>query len=317
MTNPPSKEPTRESRQEEPDSGHTPILVPEITQFLLENGPTTLLDCTVGRGGHAAQLLAASAELRLIGLDVDADNLAFAADRLAPFGDRVTLRRADFASCDAELAAVGMPRVDAILADLGVSSNQIADPVRGLSFLADGPLDMRLDARLKTTAADLVNSLPEGQLADMLWQNAEERRSRKIARRLCQARRQGRINSTVLLARLVASALGENPDSHRSKIHPATRTFMALRMAVNGELDSLRSLLAAAPGLLGPGGRIAIISFHSGEDRIVKGQFRVEAKAGTYRILTKKPIVSGEDERVANPRSRSAKLRVAEKTANA
>ncbi|MCA9254066.1 MAG: 16S rRNA (cytosine(1402)-N(4))-methyltransferase RsmH, partial [Phycisphaerales bacterium] len=215
----------------------------------------------------------------------------------------------------AELAAIDVPKVDAILADLGVSSNQIADPLRGLSFDADGPLDMRLDQRLKTTAADLVNSLPEGELSNILWQNAEERHSRKIAKRLCAIRRQGRINSTVQLARLVAAAVGENPDSHRSRTHPATKTFMALRMAVNAELDSLKALLSQARELLAPGGRIAVISFHSGEDRLVKENFRALAKMDRYRILTKKPMISGETERDSNPRSRSAKLRVAEMTA--
>lgn len=297
------------------DVGHVPVLADEIEQLLLERAPKTLVDCTLGRAGHAERLLTASPELRLIGLDVDDANLAFARTRLAPFADRITLRHADFSTLRAELAELGVKKVDAILADLGVSSNQIADPLRGLSFDADGPLDMRLDSRLKSTAADLINSLSEGELSDIFWQNAEERQSRKIAKRLCAVRRQGRINSTVQLARLVAVAVGENPESHRSKIHPATRVFMALRMAVNEELNSLRALLAQAPELLADAGRIAIISFHSGEDRLVKESFRAEAKSGGYRILTKKPMISGEAERAANPRSRSAKLRVAEKAA--
>lgn len=297
------------------DAGHVPVLTQEIEILLLANSPGTLVDCTLGRAGHAERLLTLAPDLKLIGLDVDEDNLAFARDRLAPFADRITLRHADFAQLGAELAAIGIDKVDGILADLGVSSNQISDPLRGLSFDYDGPLDMRLDRRQKTTAADLINSLAEGELSDMLWQNAEERHSRKIAKRLCAARRQGRINSTVLLARLVSAALGENPDAHRSKMHPATKTFMALRMAVNCELDSLKSLLASAPSLLAQGGRIAVISFHSGEDRLVKENFRGLAKEDRYRILTKKPMISGEAERVANPRCRSAKLRVAELSA--
>ncbi|MCB9863645.1 MAG: 16S rRNA (cytosine(1402)-N(4))-methyltransferase RsmH [Phycisphaerales bacterium] len=283
--------------------------------MLLANAPRTLVDCTLGRAGHAERLLELAPALKLIGLDVDEDNLAFARERLARFDDRITLRHADFAQLGAELAAIGLEKVDGILADLGISSNQISDPLRGLSFDNDGPLDMRLDRRQKTTAADLINSLGEGELSDLLWFNAEERHSRKIAKRLCAARRQGRINSTVLLARLVAAAVGENPDAHRSKTHPATKTFMALRMAVNSELDSLKSLLSSAPSLLAPNGRIAIISFHSGEDRLVKESFRDLAKQGRYRILTKKPMISGEAERVANPRCRSAKLRVAELSA--
>lgn len=299
------------------DVGHIPVLCDEVERFLSEIRPQTLVDCTLGRAGHAELLLKANPAMRLIGLDVDEANLEFARQRLAGFADRVKLRRADFSTLGAELAELGAQKVDAILADLGVSSNQIADPARGLSFDVDGPLDMRLDERLKTTAADLVNSLSEGELSDLFWQNAEERQSRKIAKRLCVVRRQGRINSTVLLARLVAAAVGENPDSHRSKVHPATRVFMALRMAVNAELDSLRSLLSQGPDLLSPGGRIVVISFHSGEDRIVKERFRELAKSSGYRILTKKPMISGEAERAANPRSRSAKLRVVEKAAGA
>ncbi len=297
--------------------GHVPVLTEEVEAILLENSPGTIVDCTLGRGGHAERLLSVAPALKLVGLDFDEGNLDFARRRLAPFSDRIELRLADFSTLGAELASLKIDRVDAILADLGISSNQIADPLRGLSFDSDGPLDMRLDRRLRTTAADLVNGLSEGEISDMLWHNAEERQSRKIAKRLCAARRQGRINSTMLLARLVSAAVGVNPESHRNKIHPATRTFMALRMAVNTELESLKSLLNQAPELLGPRGRIAIISFHSGEDRLVKENFRSAAKSGDYRILTKKPMTSGEAERAANPRSRSAKLRAAEKAANA
>jgi 16S rRNA (cytosine1402-N4)-methyltransferase len=171
---------------------------------------------------------------------------------------------------------------------------------------------MRLDRRQRVTAADLVNGLPEGELADLLYVQSQERGSRRIARRICQARRQGRLNSTVMLARLVASALGRDPASRRSRIHPATRTFMALRMAVNQEMESLRRLLIQAPRCLRVGGRVAVISFHSGEDRMVKADFRLRCRAGAYRLLTKKPIVAGTQERAENPHSRSAKLRVAE-----
>jgi 16S rRNA (cytosine1402-N4)-methyltransferase len=173
-------------------------------------------------------------------------------------------------------------------------------------------LDMRLDDRLRTTAADLVNGLPEGELADLLYFQSQEPGSRRISKRICQARRQGRINSTVMLARLVASALGQDPDARRGRIHPATRTFMALRMAVNHEIDSLRSFLEQAPAALIPGGRLAIISFHSGEDRLVKDDFRRRAAAGGYRLLTKKPVTASPAEIDHNPRSRSAKLRAIE-----
>lgn len=295
--------------------GHVPVLADDIESYLLENNPKIIVDCTLGRGGHAERILTESATVRVIGLDVDDGNLSFASNRLASFGDRFTARQANFVEIAKVLADLGIPPVDGILADLGISSNQLDDPMRGLSFDADGPLDMRLDPRQKTTAADLINTMSEGEISDMLWLNAQERQSRRIAKRICQVRHQGRINSTVLLARLVAAATGQH--AGRQKIHPATRTFMALRMAVNRELASLTQLLQIAPDCLSPGGRIAIISFHSGEDRIVKERFRDEAAAGRYRILTKKPIVSDEAERIGNPRSRSAKLRVAERAADA
>ena len=295
-----------------PEQAHVSVLPEEVVHFLgsLEG---TLLDCTVGRGGHSEKLLSSSDKLAIIGLDLDETNLAACRERLTPFGDRVRLEQANFADLPGVLAHFGVPKVVGILADLGVSSNQIADPARGLSFDLDGPLDMRLDQRQKTTAADLVNSLGEGELADLLYFQSQEPHSRKIAKRICQVRRQGRINSTGMLARLVASAVGENPDSHHGRIHPATRTFMALRMAVNRELSSLEALLAAAPGVLEAGGRIAVISFHSGEDRIVKEDFKKRSAAGEYRLLTKKPITASDAERESNPRSRSAKLRVAER----
>ena len=270
-----------------------------------------VVDCTLGRGGHSQMLLSTSPSVTIIGLDLDKDNLEAAGQRLAQFGVRKRLEQANFAEISTVLGRLGVQKVDGILADLGVSSNQIANPDRGLSFEVDGPLDMRLDRRMKTTAADLVNSLGEGELSDLLYFQSQERHSRKIAKRICQVRRQGRINSTVMLARLVASAVGENP--HPGRIHPATRTFMALRMSVNRELSSLEGLLAGAAEVLAPGGRIAIISFHSGEDRIVKDDFKARSAAGVYRLLTKKPIVAGDAERETNPRSRSAKLRVAER----
>jgi 16S rRNA (cytosine1402-N4)-methyltransferase len=305
-----------------------------------------VVDCTVGLGGHAGALLRARGDLRVIGLDVDEGNLAVARGRLgtpwpdtqpgaavphtgpwlAPCGSdsgplagargsdlgRVTLVRANFADLGQVLAELGVGKVGGILADLGVSSNQIGDAARGLSFDVDGPLDMRLDATLSTTAADLVNGLGEGELADLLYLQSQERHSRRIAKRICQARRQGRLNSTVALARLVAAAVGQDPDSRRSRIHPATRTFMALRMSVNHETRSLEKLLAQAPQWLATGGRVAIISFHSVEDRLVKEDFRERSRAGAYRLLTKKPLTASPEEAASNPRSRSAKLRAAE-----
>ncbi len=294
-------------------SGHLPVLPEEVCEFLLAPEPDLLVDSTVGLAGHARLFLDRSPNLRLIGLDFDDGNLEIARNTLAPFADRMTLERANFTELTDVLARLKSPKVGAILADLGVSSNQIADPAKGLSFDVDGPLDMRLDDRLKTTAADLVNGLPEGELADLLYFQSQEAGSRRISRRICQARRQGRINSTVMLARLVASALGQDPNARRGRIHPATRTFMALRMAVNHELDALRRFLEQVPSVLQPGGRVAVISFHSGEDRLVKEDFRRRSASGDYQLLTKRPIIAGHDEIEINPRSRSAKLRVAER----
>lgn len=292
---------------------HLPVMADEIVAALVRSDVDVLVDATLGLGGHARRVLEVSPRIRLIGLDVDPVNLAAAQDSLTEFADRITLQRANFAELEQVLRSTETPQVGAILADLGVSSNQIADPTKGLSFDLDGPLDMRLDDRLKTTAADFVNGLSEGELADLLYFQSQESGSRRISKRICQARRHGRINSTVQLARLVASALGQDPDARRGRIHPATRTFMALRMAVNQELDSLRQFLAQAPGVLQPGGRLAVISFHSGEDRIVKEDFRRRATEGVYQLLTKKPVTAKAEEIERNPRSRSAKLRVVEK----
>lgn len=293
-------------------SAHSTVMPGEVVEHL--GGLSgAVVDCTLGLGGHSEALLRASHKLTIIGLDVDPTNIETARTRLAPFANRVQFVQANFADIPHAMSELNTGPLAGIVADLGVSSNQIADPVRGLSFDLDGPLDMRLDPRQKTTAADLVNTLGEGELSDLLYFQSQERHSRKIAKRICAARRQGRINSTVMLARLVAAAVGENPEGHPGRIHPATRTFMALRIAVNREVQSLTSLLTDAPRLLMPGGRIAVISFHSGEDRLVKTDFKARESAGEYRILTKKPLVPSDNEMAANPRSRSAKLRVAEK----
>ena len=301
----------------EPEGGHVPVLLAEVIAYLGLPGRRCIADCTLGLGGHAAALLENNPDLQVIGIDRDESNLVAARERLKAHADRVRLVKANFAEITGALRAINVEKVDGILADLGVSSNQIDDAARGLSFDRDGPLDMRLDRDERTTAADLVNTLSEGELSDLLYFQSQERHSRKIAKRICLVRRQGRINSTVMLARLVAAAVGENPDSHRGRIHPATRTFMALRMSVNRETESLRQLLSASPDVLRAGGRIAVISFHSVEDRIVKEDFRDRSHGGVYRLLTKKPIVAEPDECKQNPRSRSAKMRVAERLGNA
>ncbi|QDV91274.1 Ribosomal RNA small subunit methyltransferase H [Phycisphaerae bacterium RAS2] len=297
--------------------GHVPVLSDEVARFFQDLPAGWVVDCTLGLGGHSSLLLRANPRIQVLGLDVDESNLATANGRLAEFGDRFRSVQSNFGDLAAVLADGGSATgpVVGIMADLGVSSNQISDPLRGLSFDVDGPLDMRLDRRQKTTAADLVNTLGEGELSDLIYLQAQERHSRRIAKRICQVRRQIRLNSTVQLARLVATAMGEDPDSHRSRIHPATRTFMALRMAVNGETQALGRLLEAAPRCLSIGGRIAVISFHSVEDRAVKENFKAMSAAGTFEVLTKKPLTATEEEQAVNPRSRSAKLRVARRVA--
>ncbi len=292
-------------------TGHDPVLLDEVLSHLNPQPGQTLIDCTLGRAGHAfavAQRLGAAG--RLIGLDVDPRNLEFANARLADAPCEVRLFHANFAELPDVLTEVGQPQVDAMLADLGVSTNQLFEESYGLSFAQPMPLDMRLDRRLTQTAADLVNALREEDLANVLYELAQERYSRRIARNIAQARRQAPITSTERLADLVRQAI---PSRGHEKIDPATRTFMALRMAVNREVENLESLLAQAPKHLKPGGRFAVISFHSTEDRMVKQAFRSAEQTGLLEVLTKKPISPADPEIARNPRSRSAKLRVAMK----
>jgi len=281
-----------------------------------------MLDCTLGRGGHAEAIIPKLAPGgRYIGLDVDPGNLAFARDRLAGAPIQLDLLHRNFADAAGTLEQIGVPRVDLLLADFGFSSNQMTDPARGFSFQNDGPLDMRLDPTGPTSAADLVNTLPEKELADVIYQYGEERASRRIARKIVEARGQSPINTTAQLADVVRYALGVrppkkvNPDQpqrrwFKHRIDPATRTFMALRIAVNGELEVIERLLAELPRLLKPGGRAAMISFHSLEDRLVKRAFMEIEQSGRGERLTHKPVVADEEETAGNPRSRSAKLRV-------
>jgi 16S rRNA (cytosine1402-N4)-methyltransferase len=290
--------------------GHVPVLPGPVTDLLTPVFNAAGVDCTVGLGGHARLLLAAAPPAaRLLALDIAPENLRRATEGLADFSGRVLFVQANFRDLDAALANAGIDAVDFILADLGVSSNQIASPHLGLSFDIDAPLDMRLDPDLPRTAADLVNRLPEADLANLLYLEAQEGHSRKIAKRICRARVAARISRTSELARLVVQAVGRG----RGRIHPATRTFMALRIAVNRETEALDALLASAPDRLRPGGRMAVISFHSGEDRRVKVAFRQRAQSGGFRPLTRRPIVADADELRTNPRSRSAKLRVLER----
>ena len=295
---------------------HRPVLPAETLQLLRPAGNDLILDCTVGAGCHAEALLSsAGTEARLIGMDLDESSLRLARGRLGSFGDRVRLFQANFAAVDEVLDEAGRLTVDVLLADLGVASTQLDDAGRGFSFQVDGPLDMRLDPLGGRTAADLVNDLPQDRLADLIYSLGQERYSRRIARAIVQARGRGRIDRTIELARIVERALPAPVRRTRRGAHPATRTFQALRIAVNDELGSLDTLLAKLPAVLAPGGRAGVISFHSLEDRRVKQAFAALGQAGQADVLTRKPITATEAEIAANPRSRSARLRGIRKTA--
>lgn len=295
---------------------HTPVLVRAVVDLLRPAQARWIVDCTVGLGGHAEALLGeAGPGATLIGIDRDATNLRQAANRLKRFEEHpqrgVRVFHCDFSDIREVLGAVGVDRVDALVADLGVASTHLDDPARGFSFAADGPLDMRLDAGGGgLTAADLLRDLSEQQLADLLFRNADERGSRRIARAIVAARKIEPIHRTTQLADIVRRAVGRRG---RPRIHPATRTFQALRIAVNHEIESLDRLLAALPDILAPGGRAAVISFHSLEDRRVKRAFLSMKSAGQARIITPKPIGPDDEELQSNPRSRSAKLRCVER----
>ena len=285
------------------DAGHVPVLLAEVLELLAVRPGGLCVDGTVGLGGHAAAVLRATApDGRLVGLDRDGETLAAAQARLAEFGSRVRLEQGDYREIPDRLAG---ERADAILLDLGVSSLQLDDPARGFSFQAEGALDMRMDRSGGTTAADLVNGMRESDLADLIHEYGEEPASRRIARAIAFARERKPIETTTELADIVRRAA---PRRRPGGLHPATRTFQALRIRVNRELDGLGEAITSIARCLAPGGRMAVIAFHSLEDREAKGAFRALAARG-YRLLTKKPVRPGEDEVRANPRARSARLR--------
>jgi 16S rRNA (cytosine1402-N4)-methyltransferase len=303
---------------------HIPVLYDEVLAGLRVQPGGRYIDATLGAGGHAAGILERSTPGgQLLGLDADAEAIDFARAQLRRFGARVTYAVSNFRLLGRTATELGFGRVDGVLMDLGISSRQLDSADRGFSFSQDGPLDMRLDTSQGRTAADLVNRLPATELADLLWQYGEERASRRIARAIVAARP---LSSTAELAEVVRRAAGPT----RGRIHPATRTFQALRIAVNEELENLAAALPQARDLLVSEGRLAVISFHSLEDRLVKGFFRREAQdcvcppeapvcvcqhQASLRVITRKPIRPGEPEVAANPRSRSARLRVAERLA--
>jgi 16S rRNA (cytosine1402-N4)-methyltransferase len=287
-------------------------MVPQILDVLVPSRGGLFVDCTLGLGGHSRALLEAGAA-RVIGLDRDAAALEIAREALAAWGDRVELVHADYRDLDRILDERGIAAVNGTLADLGVSSMQLDAEGRGFSFRRDEPLDMRMDTSRGATAADLLRDVDETSLADIIFRHGEERHSRRVARAIVAARQDSPIETTGRLAAIVRRAV---PHRGYQRIDPATRTFQALRIWVNRELEGLDTFLAAAARRLLAGARLAVITFHSLEDRIVKHAFRaLERAEATIRILTKRPLVPAEDEVTRNPRARSAKLRAIERVA--
>jgi 16S rRNA (cytosine1402-N4)-methyltransferase len=303
-------------------SPHIPVLYHQIIHALRPQSPGFYIDGTVGAGGHAFGILEASApDGMVLGLDVDPQALELAHQRLRIYGKRSILIQASYATLSEQILHLGWQQVQGILLDLGVSSMQLDTPQRGFSFLQPGPLDMRFNPSQPLSAADLVNTLPERELAELIWKYGEDRKSRRIAQAIIRSRP---LHETTQLASVILQTCGRQ----REKIHPATRTFQALRIAVNHELEALEDFLPQAVQALAEGGRLAVISFHSLEDRIVKQFFRREArdcicppsqpictcghKASIIEI-SRRPLVAAEDEIQANPRARSARLRVIEK----
>jgi 16S rRNA (cytosine1402-N4)-methyltransferase len=304
-----------------PAHGHVPVLVAETVRALMPAPGDVIIDCTAGRGGHAELLARAMGSGTLVLGDLDPGNLAYAADRVARAapGVRTIPLHGDFRHLALRMRTMGLPPANALLADLGVSSLHLDDPSRGFSFSSDAPLDMRLDPTAGRTAADLVASLSEDELVTVIGHLGEEPLARRIARKVAESREVAPIKSTAQLALLVREAYG--PRARTSRLHPATRTFMALRIAVNDELGALEGLLSSVataahesgqgrPGWLAPDARVAVISFHSLEDRLVKRSFAALESGGLATRPERKPLVASDAEVDANPRARSAKLRI-------
>ena len=290
---------------------HVAVMVEEVCGLLSAHGPLAFVDVTVGTGGHASAMMRATSA-RTLGIDRDEAALAVARVQLAEFGDRVTLHRADFSEIAAVMKQSGFDGADAILADLGMSSYALDDPERGFSFRLDGPLDMRMDNRQPLRAYDLVNEEGAEELARIIYTYGEERGSRRIAKFIVEARRKAPIETTGELRAIVERALGAH---RRAGAHPATRTFQALRIAVNREMESLATLLRDGPAMLNPGGRMLVISYHSLEDRPVKERFHELARGGDYTEIARKVIKPSAAETSRNARARSAKVRCIERSA--
>lgn len=309
---------------------HVPVLLEEVLQLLAGPNVRTVVDATLGGGGHSEAFLERFPDIGLlVGLDRDEEAVQRAAQRLTRFGDRVKTVKSHFADMGEVLDTMGVGKVDAVLMDLGVSSFQLEDGARGFSFQKDGPLDMRMDKSFHTSARDLVNGYSQQELTSIFWEYGEESAAKKIAKAIVHARSISPITTTLQLAGVIESAA---PRHGKPGIHPATRVFQAIRIAVNGELDRLKEAVETAVDRLNPGGRLAVISFHSLEDRIVKNAFAdmagrcicppslpvcVCGRIERVRILTKKPVQPGDEEVSQNPRARSAKLRAVEKTGQA
>ena len=286
---------------------HTPVLVEEVVDWLHIRPEQTYLDATVGTGGHAFEIARRLTTGRLVGMDRDPRALEIARERLAPFGEKVILVHAEFSKIGDVAAERKLPPLGGVVADLGISSLELDSPERGFSFRWAGPLDMRMNPDSPLTAAEIVNHWPERELANLLYQNAEETDSRRIARGIVRARP---IRDTEHLATVVA---GVRKARGRQKLHPATKTFLALRTAVNREEEELEQFLSRTPATISSGGRWVVLSYHSLEDRLVKHAFQALGREKTFQVLTKKVIQPGDEEIRRNPRARSAKMRVAEK----
>jgi 16S rRNA (cytosine1402-N4)-methyltransferase len=299
------------SGSDEPGPRHEPVLVEEVVAALVPRAGGVYVDATVGLGGHAEALLRSGAG-RLIGIDRDQAAIALAAERLSAWPERVALVHADYRRVGAVVAGEGVSAVDGVLVDFGVSSLQLDDPARGFSWRAAGPLDMRMDRSSGATLAERLAAASEGELADAIWRFGEERRSRPIARAIVAARDRGELSDTMALAAVVRRVAGGRG---WQRIDPATRTFQALRIWVNRELEGLEAFLDEAFALVVPGGRLAAVAFHSLEDRVVKHTLRRWQADGRGRVLTRRPARPGEAEARRNRRARSARLRVVERTA--
>ncbi len=286
---------------------HIPVLLKEVVDMLCPGEDGIYVDATLGPGGHTEGIVRYAKDCRLIGIDRDEEAIEAAGERLKNYRN-IKLVQESFSNMKVVVNSLGYEKVNGILLDIGVSALHLKSEGRGFSFLRDEPLDMRMDQNQELTAKDIVNRYPEKDLADLIWQYGEERFSRKIAKTIVSTRRKKKVQSCKELADIIEKVIWR-----RGRIHPATRTFQALRIEVNGELEELPAAIDAGAELLASGGRFCIISYHSLEDRIVKNAFKKLAKDGLFNIITKKPMVPDREEQLSNPSSRSAKLRVGEK----